>query len=105
MITVITTACYVYSGCWLLIEILSHFSLVFEQWSRGNHQMFMIIVIIGLVIGLLQFLQKCAKTLSVSHRLEGQDISIESGSVASLILMELLSLVQIQRLIQICQRI
>ncbi len=77
IITVITTACYVYSGCWLSIEILSHFRPTFEQWSRGNHQMFVIIVLIGLVIGVFHFLQKCVKTLAVSHKLEGQDISIE----------------------------
>ena len=83
MITVITTACYVYSGCWLSIEILSHFSPTFEEWSRGNHWMFMIIILLGLMIGVFHFLRKCAKTLSVSHRLEEQDILIEirGGSI------------------------
>lgn len=77
MITVITTACYVYSGCWLSIEILSHFSPTFEEWSRGNLRMFLFIILIGLMIGFFHFLHKCAKTLSVGHRLEGQDILIE----------------------------
>ena len=74
---VVRTACYIYSGCWLVIEILSHFRFEFEQWSRGNLGLLIAIFLFGLVAGIGGFLWKCAKMLSVSHRLEGQDISIE----------------------------
>lgn len=74
---VITTACYVYSGSWLAIEILSHFHSTFEDWSRGNFRLLIIIFSLGLMIGTARYLRKCAKMLSVTHRLEGQDISIE----------------------------
>ena len=75
--TIIKTACYVYSGCWLVIEILSYFHTTFEEWSRGNYRLLIIIFLSGLVIGTVRYLRKCAKMLSVTHRLEGQDISIE----------------------------
>lgn len=75
--TIITTACYVYSTSWLVIEILSHFYSKFEDWSRGNFRLLIIIFFSGLVIGTIRYLRKCAKMLSVTHRLEGQDISIE----------------------------
>lgn len=75
--TIIKTACYVYSGCWLVIEILSYFDTAFEEWARGNHRLLVIIFLIGLVSGTARYLRKCAKMLSVTHRLEGQDISIE----------------------------
>ena len=75
--TIITTACYVYSGSWLIIEILNHFFPTFGESSRGNLRLLIIIFFSGLVIGTARYLRKCAKMLSVSHRLEGQDISIE----------------------------
>ena len=75
--TIITTACYVYSGCWLVIEILSYFHTTFEEWARDNHRLLIIIFFFGLVIGIIRYLRKCAKMLSVTHPLEGQDISIE----------------------------
>ena len=75
--TIITTACYVYSGSWLIIEILNHFLPTFEERSRGNLWLLIIIFFSGLVIGTAWYLRKCAKMLSVTHRLEGQDISIE----------------------------
>ena len=75
--TIITTACYVYSASWLIIEILNHFLPTFEERSRGSLRLLIIIFFSGLVIGTVRYLRKCAKMLSVTHRLEGQDISIE----------------------------
>lgn len=66
-----------YSGSWLIIEILNHFFPTFGESSRGNLRLLIIIFFSGLVIGTARYLRKCAKMLSVSHRLEGQDISIE----------------------------
>ena len=66
-----------YSGSWLIIEILNHFLPAFEKLSRGNLWLLIIIFFFGLVIGTARYLRKCAKMLSVNHRLEGQDISIE----------------------------
>lgn len=57
--------------------MLSYFHSAFEEWSRGNLSLLIFIFFLGLGIGTVQFLWKCAKMLSVSHRLEGQDISIE----------------------------
>ena len=74
---VITTACYVYSGSWLVIEILNHFHTPFEEWSRGKLGLPILIFFSGLGIGIIRYLWKCAKMLSVTHKLEGQDISIE----------------------------
>lgn len=75
--TIITTACYVYSGSWLIIEILNYFLPTFGERTRGNLWLLVIIFFSGLVIGTIRYLRKCAKMLSVTHRLEGQDISIE----------------------------
>ena len=75
--TGIRTACYFYSGIWLVIEIVSHFLPPFEKWSRGNFKMLFVIGIIGLVIGVARFLQKCAQMLSVREKLEKTDTSIE----------------------------
>ena len=75
--TIITTACYVYSGSWLIIEILNYFLPTFEERTRGNLWLLVIIFFSGLAIGTARYLRKCAKMLSVVHRLEGQDISIE----------------------------
>ena len=80
---VITAACYVYSGSWLVIEILNHFHTPFEEWSRGKLGLPILIFFSGLGIGIIWYLWKCAKMLSVTHKLErthkleGQDISIE----------------------------
>ena len=70
-------ACYVYGVVWWGIKILSHFHSGFEEWSRDNLWLLAIIFLIGLVVGVGQYLWKCVKMLSVSHKLEGQDISIE----------------------------
>ncbi len=75
--TVITAACYAYSLSWWVIEVLSHFHSGFEEWSRGKLWLLILIFFLGLGIGVVRFLWKCAKMLSVTHRLEGQDISIE----------------------------
>ena len=75
--TIITTACYVYSSSWLIIEILNYFLPTFEEKTRGNLWLLVIIFFSGLAIGTIRYLRKCAKMLSVTHRLEGQDISIE----------------------------
>lgn len=74
---IITNACYVYSGSWVAIEILSYFHTGFEQWSRGNLWLLFSIFLSGLSLGFVLFLRKCAAMLSMGHRLEGQDISIE----------------------------
>ncbi|MCY4552607.1 MAG: DUF6430 domain-containing protein [Candidatus Poribacteria bacterium] len=73
----ITTACSVYGIVWWGIKVLSYFHSGFEEWSRGNFSMLVFIFFLGLGVGTVQFLWKCAKMLSVSHRLEGQDILIE----------------------------
>lgn len=70
-------ACYFYTGIWTIIEILSHFFNPFAEWSRGNLAMFIIIVILGLLIGGIRFILRCNKMLSVSANLEKTDISIE----------------------------
>ena len=74
---VIRIPCYFYSGCWIVIEILSHFFAEFEQWSGGNLSLFSAIAVLGLVIGIFWFLCKCAKMLSVSQKLRSTDIVIE----------------------------
>ena len=74
---VVRTACYIYSGSWLVIEILSHFWPEFEQWSRNNLGLLITIFLLGLATGIGWFLWKCAKMVSVEHELERQDISIE----------------------------
>ena len=75
--TIITAACYAYSLSWWGIEVLSHFHSGFEKWSRGKFWLLILIFFVGLGVGVVRFLWKCAKMLSVIHRLEGQDISIE----------------------------
>ena len=75
--TVITTAFSVYGVVWWTIKVLSYFHSAFEEWSQGNLSLLVSIFFLGLGIGIVLFLWKCAKMLSVSHRLEGQDISIE----------------------------
>lgn len=66
-----------YSSSWLIIEILNYFLPTFEEKTRGNLWLLVIIFFSGLAIGTIRYLRKCAKMLSVTHRLEGQDISIE----------------------------
>ena len=75
---VITTACYFYSGSWLVVEVLSHFWCAFEEWSRGNFGLLIGFFLFGLLlVGVGRFLWKCRAMLSVSHRLDETDISIE----------------------------
>ena len=74
---VIRTACYFYSGSWIVIAMLSHFVLAFREWSRGNLRLLSVLIGIGLLIGIFRFLYKCAKMLSVSHQLSETDILIE----------------------------
>ena len=75
---VVTTACYFYSGSWLGVEMLSYFRSAFEEWSRGNFGLFIGIFLFGLLpVGVGRFLWKCRDMLSVSHRLDETDISIE----------------------------
>ena len=74
---VIRTACYFYSGSWVVIEILSHFIPTFGEWSRGNLWLLSAIAVLGLLIGISRFLHKCAKMLSVSQRLSATDTLIE----------------------------
>lgn len=77
-IVVITTACYFYSGSWLVIEILSYFWDAFEEWSRGNLSLLIGIFLFGVLpVGVGRFLWKCRDMLSVSHRLDETDVSIE----------------------------
>ena len=75
--TGIRTACYCYSGSWVVIEIVSHFVPKFGNWSRGNLWLLTAILIGGLVVGFVQFALKCRKMLSVIQGLEGADVSIE----------------------------
>ena len=61
-----------------MIEILSYFWSAFEDWSRGNLGLLIAIFLFGLLpIGVGRFLWKCRDMLSVSHRLDETDISIE----------------------------
>ncbi len=61
-----------------MIEILSYFWSTFEEWSRGNLGLLVVIFLLGLLpIGIGRFLWKCRGMLSVSHRLDETDISIE----------------------------
>ncbi len=74
---VLRTACYVFSGSEVAIEILSYFWTDFDKWTRGNLWILLGLVLSGVVTGLVCFLYKCAKMLSVVHRLGQTDISIE----------------------------
>ena len=74
---IIKTASYVWSGCWIGVEILAHFVDAFEKLSRGNLWMLLGIVGGGLLIGLAHFLYKCTKMLSVSQKLSATDTLIE----------------------------
>ena len=74
---VIRTACYFYSGSWIVIEILSHFVDKFGERSRGNLLMLIVIIVVGVFVGIVCFLRKSAKMLSVSKRLDETDVLIE----------------------------
>lgn len=76
-VVMITTACFFYSGSWLVIEILSHFWIAFEEWSHGNLCMLFGIFLFGLLGGVGRFLWKCRGMLSVDRKLDETDISIE----------------------------
>ena len=76
-ILIITTASYIWSGCWIGVEILSHFIPAFEKFSTGNLLMLLAMIVVGLLIGISCFLIQCAKMLSVSQRLGETDIRIE----------------------------
>ena len=75
--SVITTACYVYSVSWIIISIVSYFIPDFEAAIRGNLMVFFVIIAVGLFIGIIRFLQKCIKSLSIRQKIKGRDISIE----------------------------
>ena len=74
---VIRTACYFYSGSWVVIEILSHFISAFGEWSRGNLWLLSVLVGVGLLTAIFRFLRKCAQMLSVSQKLSATDTLIE----------------------------
>ena len=74
---VIRTACYFFSGSWIVIQTLSHFVSAFGEWSRGNLWLLSAIAVLGLLVGISRFFHKCAKMLSVSQRLSATDILIE----------------------------
>ena len=75
--TRIRTACYCYSGSWVVIEIMSHFLPKFGNWSRGNLWLLTAILLGGFLVGLVQFALKCRKMLSVTQELEAADVSVE----------------------------
>lgn len=76
-VVVLTAACIFYSGVWIVVEILSHFSTPFEEWSRGNFGMLIGIFLFGLVpVGVGRFLWKCSSVLSIHHRFDDTDVSI-----------------------------
>ena len=74
---VIRTACYFFSGSWIVIQTLSHFVSAFGEWSRGNLWLLSAIAVLGLLVGISRFFHKCAKMLSVSQKLSATDILIE----------------------------
>ena len=75
--SVLSTACYVYSVGWIGISIASYFFSAFEDWSRNNILMFFAMIAVVLFIGIVHFLWKCKKRLSVSQKIKETDISID----------------------------
>ena len=64
-------------GIWLLIEMISYFSDAFKIRTQGQSLLLLVHIGLAAAVGFIQLAIKCKKNLSISHNLQGMDVSIE----------------------------